>query len=530
MLPVFTFDEIRIIEKNIIEKESIPSIILMENAGKNSFDLITKEVKNLDEKDIFIICGKGNNAGDGFTFARHCLVNNISVTIVLVVEPSNLKGDALINYEILKKISYNKHNNGGELSEINFDDFVKRSRNYTKKNTLIIDAIIGTGIKGQLDDIFSNAIKSLNNLKLSKNLKIISLDVPSGVMSGEQVNPVIHADITVSMGTYKAELLLGEGKENTGELYVVPIGITDGLLTKYNSQGVYLIQLSDVKKLFPKRRKTSYKYANGKVLIIGGSRGLSGAVAMSCLSAFKSGAGGVVAAIPKSISTIFNRKLYEVMTVDLDETDEGTIKEDQYSNIKKRMDWADTVLLGPGISLNEKTKEFVFDVIKNCTKNLVIDADALNLLSSDVSVLKNIKHTNEIILTPHPGEFSRLTGIDTKQILLNRFEVLRNFVKEHNVNVALKSETTVSCTRSGEVYINSSGNETLAMAGSGDVLSGIMVSLFSQTNDPKAALISGNYLHGLCADLYAEKTGNKQTASPQDMIKLIPTAVSHIFA
>lgn len=528
MIPVFTFDEIRDIEKNIIEKESIPSIILMENAGKNSFDVISKEIKNLGDKDIFIICGKGNNAGDGFTFARHCLVNNIPVTIVLVVEPSNLKGDALINYEILKKIPLYGENNGRELSEITFDDFVKRIKKLTKKNSVIINAILGTGIKGQLDETFSSVIKSLNDLKISKSIKIISLDVPSGVMSGEQVNPIINADFTVSMGTYKAELLFNEGKENTGVLHVVPIGITIGLLKKYNSKGIYLIQTSDVNKLFPKRRKTSYKYANGKVLIIGGSRGLSGAIAISGLSALKSGAGGVVAAMPKSISAIFNRKLYEVMTVDLDETNEGTIKSDQYDNIKKRMDWADTVLLGPGISTNEETKEFVFDVIKNCEKDMVIDADGLNLLSSDVLVLKNRKHDNEIILTPHPGEFSRLTGIDTKQILLNRFELLRNFVKEHNVNVALKSETTVSCTRSGDIFINSSGNETLAMAGSGDVLSGIMVSLFSQTRDPKAALICSNYLHGLCADLYAEKTGNKQTASPQDMIKLIPTAVSNI--
>ena len=528
MLPVFTFDEIREIEKNIIEKESIPSIILMENAGKNSFDVVTKEVKDLNENEIFIICGKGNNAGDGFTFARHCLINNIPVTIVLVVEPSNLKGDALINYDILKKLSSRGENNEELLSEITFDVFVKRSKKFTKKNNIIIDAILGTGIKGPLDDNFSNVIKTLNNLKISRSLKILSLDVPSGVVSGEQINPVIRADMTVSMGTYKAELLFGDGKENTGVLHVVPIGITDDLLNKYYSHGTYLIQSSDVQKLFPKRHKTSYKYSNGKVLIIGGSRGLSGAIAMSSLSAIKSGAGGVVAAIPKSISTIFNRKLYEVMTVDLDETDEGTIKSDQFDKVKKRMDWADTVLLGPGISSNENTREFVFDVVKNCSKNMVIDADGLNLLSFDVSVLKNRKYKGEIILTPHPGEFSHLTRIDTKQILLDRFVILRSFVKEFDVNVALKSETTVSCTRSGEIFINSTGNETLAMAGSGDVLSGIIVSLFSQTKDPKTALICGNYLHGLCADLYAKKTGNKQTASPQDMIKLIPTAVSYI--
>jgi hydroxyethylthiazole kinase-like uncharacterized protein yjeF len=349
-------------------------------------------------------------------------------------------------------------------------------------------------------------------------------------MSGEQINPVVNAGMTISMGTYKTELLFEEGKENSGSVNIVPIGIDDGLIEKYNSYSKNLVELQDVKELFPKRKKTSYKYSNGKALIIGGSKGLSGAVAMSSLSALKSGAGGVVTAIPHSLSSIFNKKLYEIISLELDETDDGSIAANQYDNVRKRIDWADAVLIGPGISLNNKTKEFLFNVIENCDKNIVVDADALSLIASDINVLRKRKHNADIILTPHLGEFSRLTGIDINNIRQNRFEILKEFTGAFNVNAALKSETTVSCSKQGEIFINTAGNESLATIGSGDVLSGIMVSLLAQTRDINAVLVCGNYLHGLCSELYSRKYGNKQTASPQDMIKLIPKAVSTVIS
>jgi NAD(P)H-hydrate epimerase len=334
--------------------------------------------------------------------------------------------------------------------------------------------------------------------------------------------------MTISMGTYKTELLFGEGKENSGDVHVVPIGIDDSLINKYDNYNKKIIEPVDIKKIFPKRKKTSYKYSNGKVLIIGGSKGLSGAVAMSSLSALKSGAGGVVAAIPASVSKIFGGKLFEIMTLELDETAEGSIAPRQFEKLKKRINWADAVLIGPGISINEQTKEFVFELITNCRKNLVIDADALTFLAYKIESLFNRKYNNEIIITPHLGEFSRLSGLSIEDIKVNRFEILRDLAGKYSVNIVLKSETTVSCLKNGEMFINSSGNQSLATIGSGDVLSGIIVSLLAQTKDVYTALMCGNYLHGLCADLYSEKYGNRQTASPQDMIKLIPNAVTYL--
>ena len=528
MKPAFTFDEIRKIEKKIILGDNIPSIILMENAGKNSCDVLLDEFPEISDYDIYIVCGKGNNAGDGYTLARHLIIKGIYVNIVQLVDPAELKGDALMNYNILSLLL--SQDDKGEIV-YSYDLKFFESKSLKRGRILLIDAVLGTGIRGRLDDKFLKVIESVNNIhKKNKKLKVVSLDVPSGLMSGELVNPVVKADMTISMGTYKTELLFEEGKENSGKVNVVPIGIENGLIEKYDTFGNNLVELNDVKKLLPRRRKTSYKYSNGKALIIGGSKGLSGAVAMSSLSALKSGAGGVVVAIPHSLSTIFNKKLYEIISLELDETNEGSIASNQYDSVKKRIDWADAVLIGPGLSLNDETKEFLFDVISNCEKNIVVDADALSLIAADINVLRNRKQNADIILTPHLGEFSRLTGIDISNIRKNRFEILKEFTGAYKVNVALKSETTVSCNKSGGIFINTAGNESLAAIGSGDVLSGIMVSILAQTRDVNASLICGNYLHGLCSEFYLKKYGNKQTASPQDMIKLIPKAVTALLS
>jgi ADP-dependent NAD(P)H-hydrate dehydratase / NAD(P)H-hydrate epimerase len=529
MKSVFTFDEIRQIEKQIIEQEKVPSIMLMENAGRNFAYVLMKAFPGLSDYEIYVICGKGNNAGDGFTLARHLVINSVPVKVVLLADPSSLKGDALINYDILNRLLSEDDN---MLKFVEYPNFVSFASKLRRKNKLIIiDAILGTGIKGKLDEKFSSAIESLKRMKSKHpDIKIISVDVPSGITGESDLNPVVKADMTISMGTCKSELLFDEGKENSGRLVIVPIGVTDGFLDEHNSYKKYYVELSDVKQLFPRRKKTSYKYVNGKVLIIGGSKGLSGAIAMSSLSAIRAGAGGVVAAIPECISTIFNRKLFAVMTVELEETEEGTIDSGQWDKLKKRVEWADTVLLGPGISTNENTKEFVLEVIKNCSKNMVIDADGLTLLASDISVLKNRKYNNEIILTPHLGEFAKLANVEIKNIKSMRYDLVRHFADDFRVNIALKSETTFSCLKNGEIYINSSGNEILAMAGSGDLLSGIITSIFSQTKDAYTALVCGNYLHGLCADMYARKSGNKQSASPQDIMSFIPKAVTYILS
>lgn len=529
MRPAFTFTEIREAEKSIIEKEGIPSLILMENAGKNTFDVITSLYHDIAERTIVIVCGKGNNAGDGFVIARHFLINGIPVEVYNLSGPGELKGDALVNFDIMRKLE------SGNCSMFaiteNDSDILYRSLKKLKGKALIIDALLGSGTKGSVKGIYEKVIEQINTLK-HKNIKIdvISVDVPSGIGEGNTTGTVVDACHTVTMGAVKTELLYGAGKENSGNLYVVPIGITNDCFERVNAYNKYLIEESDVKSLFPRRKKSSYKYSNGKSLIIGGSKGLSGAVIMSSLAALRSGSGAVLSAFPRSISSHFSRKLNEVIKTELDETPDGSIAGDSFSKIQKQIGKADAILIGPGLSLNTETANFLFDVIINSTKPLVIDADALTFIAGNIEILKQRNSQSEIILTPHIGEFSRLTGKPTDEINANRFEIVRNFAKEYNVNVVLKSETSLSCTSDGNIYINNTGNELLGSAGSGDVLSGIIVSLLAQSGSIKTAMICGNYVHGMLADIYYDKHGNKQSASLQDLIKLIPAAVTEILS
>lgn len=526
MKPVFSFSGIREVEKKIIQEDGVPSLILMENAGKNAFDILCLNYPDIEEYSIFIICGKGNNAGDGFVIARQLALNRIKSVVINISNTNELSGDALANFELLGKIT------SGNVSVFGFNEFVNNFTSHLKNGKiLIIDAILGNGVKGGLNTIYSEAVDFINKVKAAnKKLKIASIDVPSGLMSGKQINPIIKADVTITMGAIKSEMLFGEGKENCGDIFVAPIGIPDSSLENCGGIIGKIAGFEDIQWLFPKRRKSSYKYSNGKALLIGGSKGMSGALIMSSLAAIKSGCGGVVAAFPESLSAHFGKNLYDVVKLELSETPEGSISANAFDEIKKRLSWANALLLGPGISLNNETKNFVFEAVRKSDKNIVIDADALTLLSEDISLISGRENDNEIILTPHIGEFSKLSGLTAEEIINNRFETVSEFAVKYNVNIVLKSETTICCTSKGEIYINSSGNETLATVGSGDVLSGILVSMLAQTGNVKSSMISGVYLHGMLADIYYERSGNKQTAAQRDLIKLLPEAVTRIIS
>ncbi|MBL8016104.1 MAG: NAD(P)H-hydrate epimerase, partial [Ignavibacteria bacterium] len=312
MKPAFTYSEIREAEKAIIQKEGIPSLILMENAGKNAYDVITSIYPDLKNESVVIVCGKGNNAGDGFVIARHFVINSIPVSLYNFASPGELKGDALVNFDILQKLA-----SGiciiSNITKDNFDSFAK-SLKKIKGNGIIIDALLGSGVKGKVTGLYENVILEVNKLKRKNHsIDVISVDVPSGLSEEVSDGAVIDACHTITMGAVKTNLLYGRGKENTGKLHVVPIGIPAEMLERFSADTKYIVELNDVRNRFPVRKKTSYKYSNGKVLVVGGSKGLSGALIMSSLSALKSGAGTVLAAFPESISAHFSRKMLEVI-------------------------------------------------------------------------------------------------------------------------------------------------------------------------------------------------------------------------
>lgn len=527
MKPAFTYSEIRETERTIIEKEGIPSLVLMENAGKNAYDVITSLYTDLKNESVVIVCGKGNNAGDGFVIARHFVINSIPVTLYNFSSPGELKGDALVNYDILQKLSSGICSISN-VTEDNFETFSK-SLKKIKGNGIIIDALLGSGVKGKVKGLYEKVILEVNKLKRKNHsVDVISIDVPSGLSDDVSDGAVIEACHTVTMGAVKTNLLYGRGKENTGNLHVVPIGIPAGMLERFSADTKHIVEISDVRKRFPVRKKTSYKYSNGKVLVIGGSKGLSGAILMSSLSALKSGAGAVLAAFPESISAHFSRKLYEVIKTELPCAADGSISENAFEEMASPLKKADAVLIGPGISLSSSAAVFTKRFIQECGKPMVIDADALTIVAGDIEMLNRRKPGTDVILTPHLGEFSRLSGLSTDEIRRDMFRSVRNFAQKYDVNVVLKSETSFACTPTGEIFLNSTGNEQLASAGTGDVLSGTIASLLAQSASAETAMICGNYLHGMLADIYFDKHGNKQSASVQELIKLLSEAISRI--
>jgi NAD(P)H-hydrate epimerase len=518
MRSLFNFREIRETENKIIN-EIVPSLILMENAGRHAAEIILHIFPEPEDYEIYIITGKGNNAGDGFVIARHLLTGGYRVNLIMLADASELKGDARINHDVLIKLNF------PNLTFCNIDSL------HANCKILIIDAILGTGITGKPDEKFATAIRRINGLKnINSNLKVVSVDIPSGLYESCNYSDVIKADYTITMGALKSELLFGEAKEAAGKIFIADIGVGSEIFNTYNIYGKYVAEPVDIKAAFPRRKKHSYKYSNGKALIIGGSKGFSGAMIMSCISSLKAGAGAVFAAYPDCISAHFGRKLYEAIKTELESTAEGTISPDSLDSVKKLWSKADAVLIGPGISVHPATKSFIREVILKCPVTLVADADALTVLSEEPDLLLRRNNNSEIILTPHLGEFSRLSGYKIDEIKKNRLNIAVDFARRYNVNLILKSETSVSVTREGKLYVNMTGSEVLATAGSGDVLSGIVVSLLAQGCNVLNAMICANYIHGMTGLLYFKKRGNKQTAMQRDLIELIPEAITETIA
>ncbi|MBS1518467.1 MAG: NAD(P)H-hydrate dehydratase [Bacteroidetes bacterium] len=502
-------------EKKIISSLQIPSLVLMENAGKNFTDIFLGNVKLNPEKEIIIFTGKGSNAGDGFVIARHLCSGKRKVRLVMLYSGKELTGDASVNFTILK---------GSEIFQefltiISYKNPAELKRKINFEDSIIIDAVFGVGFKGEPDKRISELFGFLNSLEQKT---IVSVDVPSGLCNYNQKTVAVNADITVSMGVLKYHTLFYKGREICGKLKVADIGIPENDFTKYNKERIFLTEKKDVKKFLPVRNINSNKYTSGKVLVITGSRGLTGASYLSCVSAMRTGAGAVIAAVPESVNDILEVKMTEVMTLPLQDTPEGSLAAGSYESIRKKINWADTVLIGPGLSKNEETMELVRMIVKNNYADYVIDADALYAFRDHRSLLKN----KNAILTPHYGEFSVLSGIELPELINGFHSIAMDFAKKYNLILALKNSPTV-ITDGREFYVNSNGRENLATAGSGDVLSGIISGLYSVTGKPFESAYAGVFIHGKCGDLLFEKYGDSSTLAG-DLINEIPAAKNKI--
>ncbi len=514
MFPVVTAKEMKEIDRRAIAEWGISGLVLMENAGRAVVDVIEKELGGVKDKYFLVLCGKGNNGGDGFVITRHLLNRRAKVDCLLLGKVDELKGDARTNAQILL-------NSGFTIQVVVKPEEIYRLGVNRFRLSAVVDAIFGTGLSSPPEGIFAEAIRFINGA----NCYVVSVDVPSGVDAdtGKVFEPAVQADLTVTMGLPKSGLLFYPGKKNTGKLLVADIGIPYQLLEE--NATAFLVDQEFVRSHLPPRQPEGHKGTFGTVLLICGSRGFSGAAVLSANAAVRAGAGLVRIAYPRSLTNVIESNAIEPVKHPLPETDAGTLSDNALEPLLELAESADSIAIGPGISTHPKTQNLLLKLLPSLKKPTIIDADGLNNLAGCLDTLAQVKAP--LILTPHPGELSRLIGKSPGEINSDRLGIAKNFAHTHHCILVLKGASTVVASPDGKSWINSTGNSGLASGGTGDVLTGLIAGFIAQGVTPLDAAIIGVYLHGYTADLAVlELTEYALTA--QDLLNYLPKAIRKI--
>lgn len=473
-------------DKEATERYGIPSIILMENAASESVKYILEEYKNV--KSAAIVCGGGNNGGDGFAIARRLVCRGINVAIYKCFDETRLTPDALTNFNSVKALSIPETEG--------FEGF-----------DIIIDCLLGIGIVGNVREEAAEIIRKING----SGKPVVSIDVPGGLDADEGFphGMAVRADLTVTMGYGKPGLYTGEGKKYAGKIVVADISLPPNTCGE-----LFLTDESLLEAWLPENDVLAHKGSNGTLVAVAGSVGMTGAAALSCQAALRTGAGIVKLAVPKNLNCIMEVKLTEAMTFPV--LSEDFFTEQDADIVLNAAENAKAMLIGPGLGRNEQTVNFVHKIIRNADVPLIIDADGIYAVSMNIDILKEAKQ--KVILTPHPGEFSMLTGIAPSEINSRRVALSAEFAKKYGVTLLLKGPGSVIAAPDGRVYINPTGNEGMAKGGSGDVLSGIIAALVCRNAENPAA--AGAFVHGRAGDMAVEILG-KNNMLPSDIIKYI---------
>ncbi len=474
-------------------KYGVPTIVLMENSGKNVVDEILE--LDMDFKSATVLCGTGHDGGVGFVIARHLQNFGYKVVVFVVGNPKNLSGDSRINFDIIRNLDI-------QIENISDQNGVVKLEKMILKTGFVVDSIYGMDESREINSVLESVINVVN-----ENAKyVIASDIPTGIDgdSGWIDNVAIKANRTVALGLPKHGNILFPGATYNGDVIVkgicIPKKAVDDMKIK-NS-----IILNDfAKSLMPNREKDSHKGDYGKANVIAGSSGLTGAAILTCRAALRSGLGLLKLYIPESLNILITTSVPEAVTVPLQEMRKGVIGINHIHRIIEDANQVNVLAIGPGCGNTSELSETIRRVLLEVEKPIVIDADGLNALAKNVMWLSDKKGT--VVLTPHPGEMSRLSNYTTEEINLSPVEISREFAMKWNVVLVLKGSRTVVALPSGEVYININGNPGMATAGSGDVLTGIITGLIGQGVEPEDAAILGVYLHGLSGDHMAEIEG-----------------------
>jgi hydroxyethylthiazole kinase-like uncharacterized protein yjeF len=503
---VVTGTEMKEIDRAAIEDHNIEGVTLMENAGKAVAQRANAVLAGLGTGSALVVAGPGNNGGDGFVAARRLSEIGHSVQVMVFADEDDFTGDAAANLNRLKEI----------VTPV-FNPEEGALRDAAEHAEVIIDALYGTGFKGKVPEMMKKVIFAVNCSKAY----VIAVDIPSGVEAdtGRTDGSAIEADETVTFGLPKLGCVLFPGAAFAGELTTVDIGFPPEITGQAGH--VSVPSPIEMARLLPPRGPESFKQSVGRVLVVAGSAGMSGAAAMCAVSALRAGAGIVTLAAPASLTDILAIKLTEVMTVSLTETPERTLAVEAANEVLAMLKDFDLLVLGPGLSGTVEAFEAVRRIAGEAPIPLVVDADGLNALAGIPEVLAG--RNAETIVTPHPGELARLVGSDTKAIQKDRLTSAGEAADKMDAVVVLKGARTVVAAHDKMISVNTTGNPGMATAGSGDVLAGMIGGLWAQHMDPFNAAVLGVYLHGLAGDLAVGEMTEYNLAAT-DLIEYMPDA------
>lgn len=472
-----------------IKTWGIPSAVLMENAGRNTYRLMKGRYLG-GVRDIAVICGRGNNGGDGFVISRYALRDGFRTKVFLLGKKIELKGDAALNMKLYATL-------GGEIVEcIKDTDALKRG---IKEADILVDAVFGTGLSKATGGNEKLAIEAMN----ASGKPVISVDIPSGIdgKTGLPLGAAVQATHTFTYGYPKLGQILHPGAYHAGRLTVIDISIPAFTEDKIGVDGI-VADGPMLRGFIRERLPWSHKGTFGHVAVIAGSTGKTGAAHMASLAALKVGAGLVTLIIPESLNSIMEAKLTEVMTYPVKDKGKGHLPLSAYKEIIDFIEDKDAVIMGPGLSQNRETMELVRKLHRNVQKPFVIDADGINAFQGNPDMIRTSKHG--AVFTPHPGELARIMGLTPQAVNADRVGTGRSFADKYGVHLLLKGARSIFFSPGGEMIINPTGNPALAKGGSGDILTGFIGGFIAQGYSLMEATVFAAYVHGYIADTWAE--------------------------
>jgi NAD(P)H-hydrate epimerase len=502
------------LDKTSIEEIGIPGIVLMENAGRGTVDAMEQEYGAVQGKTVCVFIGPGNNGGDGLVIARYIAQRGGCPFLIYLISPEKLSGDAGINAGICNKLGFIHYIIHRE-DEVRQLKQLIRQLHFCHPVHSLVDALFGTGLSRKIKGYFADVVEFINILAADKQWPVVAVDIPSGLCAdtGTSLGCAVRADFTVTYGLAKPGHF-HHGGPMVGKLTVLDISIPNLLIKQADLRGRVLDRCEIVPRV-QERRTAGHKGTYGHLVMLAGSEGKTGAALLAGKAALHSGCGLVTLLVPAELNTIFEISLPEAMTVPLPHSSKTFCAAD-YDLICEQLDGRGALVIGPGIGTDLETGVLVRRLYRELKLPMIIDADALNLLAADPEDLR--KCAGVRLLTPHPGEMSRLTGKTVADIQENRLDAAGQLAKdlahdEHEIIVILKGAGTVLISSKGDWAINSSGNHGMATGGMGDVLAGLIGGLLVQGYTPWDAAAIGVYQHGLAADLLAEDWSHGFTAS-----------------